>query len=259
MDETAQAFLQLATRRKNVHGEWLPVAYWAKRIGTRAGNDMKESKLIKILEQQGLLNMVLEAHDDIHVEVLARKVLVGDSSSAPKKRQFICISSPNKPETDTENPAKLGSVLQDAWNTFFNSQRPQQQEQQERPPQKEQEQESDDDEVQMNQQASPAADMNSPLMQARRVTPPSVASPALEADKDLRDLFRNLINPKYLSASDLFLDSSSPADIHSKLHSFGTKVAAKSNNNHYQRVRKLFHEEFNCRKVPIWRQNVDLL
>ena len=238
--EIAQSFLQFATRRPQFHGKWMPVEYWSHKIQAKINMEgLKPSKIIKILEQQGILNAVLDEYGGIHVEILSRKVLV--DSLVPKKRHFICISSPDKPETSTENPATLGSVLQDAWNTF-SSQRPQQQ--QERPDHPEKQEQQHDGEIDDDVQPtiSPTEDYHSPLIQSRVTPPTTIASPVLQED-DLLGLFRSLINPKYLTADDLFIDSSSPADVRIKLQAFGKKIAGSTNSHHYQRCRRLFKDE----------------
>ena len=52
----AQELLGYATRRPQLHGKWIPVVYWAKRIQYRLGGEViTDKKIQKIMESQGLV------------------------------------------------------------------------------------------------------------------------------------------------------------------------------------------------------------
>ena len=107
--QVCSEFLLLATRRSslNLHGRWLPLAYWSDKIG------IKDTKLKKVLENQSLLNCQLEDHHGgMRIETNQRQVNVDGKAL---KRHFMCITTGNNPEVASEKSNKsFQSVLQSA-------------------------------------------------------------------------------------------------------------------------------------------------
>ena len=230
----ATELLQLARRRPQLHGEWIPVVYWAKKLQRSMGGSLiHDKKIQKIMEKQGLVG--LELDDGLMLEFLTKNVYIADRDL---KRLFVCFSTTLCPLTVLDSRA-LAAACQKSWNLYAGEQEVEDEEQE----QEQEKNEAEDEDLMVRQQSTESpTDHSSPVQS--RVTPPTISTSPVLQDNDILSLFRSLINPKYLSKDDLFVDNCcSPADVRSKLFAFGTNVAAKSNNKHYQRVRQLFKDD----------------
>ena len=234
--ELCSDLLQLIKRRD--HGKWMPLAYWSNKI-----NDTDVSKLKKALDKQAMVGVELVEHDSLYLELVPKTI---DVSGKQKRTWFLCCSVGTPVKKEMEDPVVFKALLQRSWNQYHNrvglatdGTTTQQEDKDKDDNEPEEKQEDDALEDQHNQQLS--TDYQSPPLQSRVTPPTTIGSPALQ-DDGLLLLFRSLVNPKYLSAEDLLIDSS-PEDVRSKIKAFGTKAASKSNNKHYKQCRALFKEE----------------
>ena len=208
----ATAFLEYAARRPQFHGKWMPVAYWARKLHRKLDTVISDKKIQKAMEDQGLVGDEIDG-TELMIEFLSKTVRVQETD---RKRLFVCTSTPNRPLAVVDS-RELIAVCQKAWNEHGERDEAEDEQQ-------DLSQHQDEDEDEDLSQDVPTNDEFSPQQQQRSISPDGVGSPAIK-ETDLLALFSKLINPKYLSAEDLFVENVTAADIRSQLHDFGNAIS----------------------------------
>ena len=194
---------------------------------------MDPSKLRKALEKQGLLNVVLEQHGDIRIQLTNRNVTV-EGCDKPQKRVFICVSSPSKPETDSMNKASFNTIIQAAWDQFHPVVTTQQDGLETRA------EENTTATIETTATTTPQQqEVVTPAPTTTRAISPSAGSPqVLKDDNDLLEFFSSILSAECLHKADLFVPNTSSIVLRKKLKSFGMQLAA----NDHQTMYNSFHD-----------------
>ncbi|CAB9513726.1 hypothetical protein (Partial), partial [Seminavis robusta] len=108
VDPDLVAFLQVASRRKNLHGKWVPALYWAFLIAKeqKKTEPMAPSDFKTMINKSGLLERKLTPNDGAAADIVqihtngtrtkSRRVSLGDTLNGTKSRFFVAVETKEK-------------------------------------------------------------------------------------------------------------------------------------------------------------------
>jgi len=211
------AFLRVAQQKRrshSVHGKWIPICYWADLVNREIHpGAVKPSKLYKALEDCGCFVTTASNNFDygcveaiFGTEARVKRRRASLSISATKKRQFLCIetSETKADELPTNNNIKA---------VFFHEQ----------------------------YLKYARASIIEPAVATRATEgTANVAAKSMLSNDDvayLKNLFAGIINDKYLSCDDLFVEANRTV-INEQIERVGRKLQEERNKLHY----KIFYQ-----------------
>ena len=223
---TCDEFLSVVSRRRHTHGKWFPVMFFVDMMITTED----QNKLQRALESQGLVKTVLEQHGDLRIEFVRRNVL---DNGKLQKRRFVCISTPKKPEKDTQKD-NYGDVLQTAWDQYTSKKAVSivsaAQQQGESVPTERQEETLRQPTVSLPQ---PTPSPPQPTATATSVSPSAKVPDLFKDDNELLDFFRGIICDQHLEDEKLFRPGMSAGSLRAKLAAFGKQLEINNHTKQY--------------------------
>jgi len=211
--EIVRAFLRVAQQKRrshSVHGKWIPICYWADLVNKEIHpGSVKASKLYKAMEDCGCFVTTLSDSFDHgcvvaikRTEARVKRRRASMSISATKKRQFLCIeTSDTKADNLPTNNNTKASFFQEQYFKYARA-------------------------------LSESTVVNS--------VPEASANPTAETKLSndniayYKNLFAGIIDDKYLSCDDLFIQTSRPL-INEQIEGVGRKLQEEKVKTHYKK------------------------
>ncbi|CAB9519212.1 unknown protein [Seminavis robusta] len=246
VDPDLVAFLQVASRRKNLHGKWVPALYWAFLIAKeqKKTEPMAPSDFKTMINKSSLLERKLTPNDGATADIFqihtngtrtkSRRVSLGDTLNGTKSRFFVAVETKEKVPMNIDELKKAQKKKNfQEWYEHYSNYVPvkcQQEEESEEVQQQAQQQPNAltvttttvaETAAQQQQQPPTVTPTNSDTdgdEQPR--TAPSVETEEPEPESILRDplnsdllaIFDGLVNPEFLNSPDFFVEKEDDDD-----------------------------------------------
>ena len=194
------AFLSVAAVYPSVrHGKWIPVTYWAPKVGLKLNEKVNPQKLFKVLEKMHVTNREFTA-DDVQlyqngIQIIIEKVestmrrIIQEGKSTPSRVGFLFIATKTNPsESLPSNQTELSKFFQSRYDNYHQRR---------------------------SILSTPA--LQTPMKESVPTystnAPPSVSKIYQSTNQDVLGLLQTIIRPEYLLRRDLLKDEDKCFDV----------------------------------------------
>ena len=222
-------FLQVASRRKDRYGKFIPLTYWVIKVNKKLEKPIPCQKLLRSLEKLNAINA--EFSTDVTKKtglsklVWTERRIVRAAGGNPVRVGFLCVITPTVPEEALPlNKTEAGKFFQARYSKYQNRKSilitptliiP--------PPATKK--------LEENKKAEP------PVPRAVTPTEEPIHELYHDSNKDLLGLLQMIIKPEFLSAK-ILKDGTSANDLRQSIESIGCNIRAAKNKEYYRFLAK---------------------